>query len=443
MTESALARTLLLCRDFVSNEVSDDVIERRFRATRVCIVADEENLRSIAGQSLVTTLAGLVLAMGCVLGLVMPDVPVRGHQPPLSGPTLRSGIANLATDGFPGGHAETLCATRPTDLVFIVGDSPWSGEARHAWRLTGTKWAGSIAATTSNGNRWAHDFPIGALASATLAAAEPFKAVLRDLGATNDELALVTAANVSLGDDRIRTRDVHLGHVDCVSAGAITQGFLHALFRVPGISAALRVIEPDALEITNLNRYLLARLDQLGIAKTTVVAASAPASVLVKCVNRRVTRETLPGLGPLADQVVVGTDDIPSRWLVQEAHPTWLAIGATAHFMAVSSEHQAGLPCARCMHPHDDDVNDTIPTVSFVSYWAGLMIAARLLRRALAGPCADSAQAVLLHSLQLNGKHARHEHRVFPRPDCPFGCGAVSTAPLTCPKSVVSRRAHT
>ena len=57
---------------------------------------------------------------------------------------------------------------------------------------------------------------------------------------------------------------------------------------------------------------------------------------------------------PCARTVVVGVDDIPTRWAVQQANPDWLIIGVTTHWSAMASFHREGLGCAQCLHPEDD-----------------------------------------------------------------------------------------
>ena len=81
---------------------------------------------------------------------------------------------------------------------------------------------------------------------------------------------------------------------------------------------------------------------------------------------------------PLAPSVLVGVDHIPSRWLVQEANPVWLAVGATEDFFASVSFHAPKLACAGCAHPEYSEVGGPIPTIAFVSFIGGLMLAALL-----------------------------------------------------------------
>src|SRR3712207_2862290 len=102
----ALDRTVLLCRDFLApDEASDQEIIDALTGTTVTIVAEGEALQSASAQSAVTALAGQTLGYGCGLRLVMPEVPVVGHQPPLRHPELRQGLIGLAQDLVPGGGA--------------------------------------------------------------------------------------------------------------------------------------------------------------------------------------------------------------------------------------------------------------------------------------------------------------------------------------------------
>src|SRR5258705_13164523 len=83
---------------------------------------------------------------------------------------------------------------------------------------------------------------------------------------------------------------------------------------------------------------------------------------------------------PLRDRVLVGVDDIPSRWAVQAKWPHWLGVGATSHYSALVSHHPSDLSCAGCLHPRDEAAVAEIPTAAFVSFWSGLLLASRFVR---------------------------------------------------------------
>ena len=124
-----------------------------------------------------------------------------------------------------------------------------------------------------------------------------------------------------------------------------------------------------------------------------------------------------------APSVLVGADDIPTRWEVQNQRPRWLGIGATSHWAAMASYHEPGLACARCLHPRDELTTEPIPTVAFVSFCAGLELACYFLR-AKAGIAGQLAgQCTYLSPLR-----AEHIWRtpVAVRTDCP-SCSSYTT----------------
>jgi hypothetical protein len=59
-----LDRTILLCRDYVSDEVSDASICQSLQSVHVLCVADAANLSSHSGQSCLTTVVSLLSRMG-------------------------------------------------------------------------------------------------------------------------------------------------------------------------------------------------------------------------------------------------------------------------------------------------------------------------------------------------------------------------------------------
>lgn len=120
--------------------------------------------------------------------------------------------------------------------------------------------------------------------------------------------------------------------------------------------------------------------------------------------------------------MLIGTDDIPSRWLVKEQRPRWLGVGATAHFHTVTSEHSSEQPCAGCLHPEDDDVTAPIPTISFTSYWAGLSLAALLLNHLAGAKLVAARQTIEIATLQVGGRRGMWWHPVHRSRRCPVRC---------------------
>jgi molybdopterin/thiamine biosynthesis adenylyltransferase len=90
---------------------------------------------------------------------------------------------------------------------------------------------------------------------------------------------------------------------------------------LPNIGGDMRVVESEVADLSNVNRYLLLRGDEDKRAKIDVLRDSSTTSLRITGVPQRFTEETREQLRPLRERVLVGVDDIPSRWRVQEEWP--------------------------------------------------------------------------------------------------------------------------
>jgi hypothetical protein len=95
----------------------------------------------------------------------------------------------------------------------------------------------------------------------------------------------------------------------------------------------------------------------------------------------------------------------------------WLAIGATGNHLAQLTIHAPGSPCAACIHatPLPDQI---IPTISFISFWAGLLQACALVSGAA------TATNVVVYPFALAGATAIGQFALNPNPRCPIACPA-------------------
>ena len=405
-----LDRTLLISRILLGEGAHvDAAVLHQLTSTAVGLVANEDNLRSVAGQTALVTMSGLVLAHGMSVVLSIPEVEVIGAQPPLQGRSLRRGLMNLAAEAIPGCRVVGPDSGLDPDLIFVLGDSPQPRTTVPTWRLTGDDWRGGTVPPTEHGQLWSGALPFGACVSAAIASMEPYKYALANAARTLDirpqvpELLAPTArAAHSFGDGLPKSIDLDLGDVDFISAGAINTSALHVLHRVPKLRASGRIFDGEKLDASNLNRYPLALRRNVGQRKVDVLTQWNSNSIRFQGIHSRYGEANIGRFAALANNVVVGTDDVKARWLVQGQWPRWLGVGATADFMTLTSEHVPGQPCAGCLHPVDDDVDLTIPTLSTVSYWAGLLVAVRLLRHALGVPYPPNMQALTLWPLRMD-----------------------------------------
>jgi hypothetical protein len=135
-----------------------------------------------------------------------------------------------------------------------------------------------------------------------------------------------------------------------------------------------------------------------------------------------VTEDVIGRAQPWARWVLVGTDNVETRWLVQASWPERLVVAGSAGFMVVVSEHDTTRGCAGCLHAWREEVGGDVPTVSFVSYLGGLMAAARILRWSVAGPTPASEQATEAWADRLDGDHGFRNVGVPRINACPVGC---------------------
>ncbi len=425
-----LARTLLLLRDHVRPNVSDATLAEALLGTRVALVGDSANLCSEQAQHALVATAMLAARSGASVHLVLPDVPLSGSQPPLRGDQLGPVLLEVLADLIPGVVGAVGVPVGGVDLAILIGDTSWSDRATRVLRLQSDAWSGAITSGSGSGGRWTDSgSPFGALAAAGLAAGEAFKAALgrlRDYAINWTAFDLLFAptreAIVELAPARTPSPTGDLGAFDCISGGAIVQAALYALARIPGARGAVRIVEPDVSDMTNLNRNALLRRSRIGMAKAVDLAEMQLGEMRVTPIVARYDSALRSSFGQHAPSVLVGVDDIPTRWEVQAARPSWLGVGATTHYSAMASYHVSGLGCARCLHPRDEPGGAPIPTVGFVSHWAGLWLASLFARERIGARPPAVKQCLYFTSLRADSPAAIWVGPVQPRADCPLKC---------------------
>jgi hypothetical protein len=219
-------------------------------------------------------------------------------------------------------------------------------------------------------------------------------------------------------------RDVDLRAFDTISGGAIVQAALDVLLRIGSVRGRGRVIEREPFELSNTNRYQLNRIRDIGEPKIAGIVQAARATLALAGVPQLLLPETLRELLPLERKVLVGVDNVPGRWLAQAQDPEWLAVGATADFLAMASEHTSETPCAGCVHTVDDGVREVIPTISFVSYWSGLLLATRLIAHATEGVTVPRDRVTEMNALRLDSRVGIRQAIMAASLKCPIHCRA-------------------
>jgi hypothetical protein len=79
--------------------------------------------------------------------------------------------------------------------------------------------------------------------------------------------------------------------------------------------------------------------------------------------------------------------------------------------------------CAGCVHPRDGNIAGDIPTISFVSFWTGLLQALELMASA-AGRAPAWARSTHVWPFGLDNPHGIHPFRQDAIVKCPVSCRA-------------------
>lgn len=422
----ALARTtLLLNREHFDGQAWEPAIADGLLATTVRLHANQANLVTRAGQAALITAFGLVARMGIGVELAIADVGVLDLVAPLRRPTLGDALIDLGSDLVPGTTVRT--GHGDVDLTIAFGDTPCEEPALRVFAdelscaiLDGSQTVSPITA----------DWPLGAFAGATAVAPIVLEAALPQIEAATG-LRRTTKPRPSPGppvrlDLRelfpgLPTRAGRAGRLDLVSGGAITNAVLYVLLRLPGLSATARVIEAQDVDLSNVSRYMLLRASHQGIPKTRQLEAASSMAIPITGVRELFTKETRHHLAPLAARVLVGVDDVEARWWVQEEWPAWLCVAATQATIAESTTHRPNGPCAACLHADPLPAGETIPTISFVSFWAGLLHTCELLSDL---EREQPTRRVMLWPFALGGPVRSHVTALRASNHCPIACRA-------------------
>jgi hypothetical protein len=409
-------------RDEVKDCADDDTLVAALTGTRVALIADAANIVSHSAQTAFVTAALLMGRSAHQVHLLCPDVPLVGAQPPLLQGQMIAQLVKVGTNLLPGVQFITEPPDGEADLAIAIGDSKVSIRARRCISLNAERWSGHIA-PLDRAVRWkAGQWPLGGMVAAALAATEAFKIAIRKLErfARNPGRMETVFADTTEVEFALAPPDTpvcrQLGDFDCISGGAIIHAALYAFTRIPGVRGHTRIIEPDIATLSNLNRYMLLVRSHLETRKAEDLAVVCEGTGLdIEPLNERY-EQPLSDTIKLANLVLVGVDDIPTRWLVQRAKPEWLGVGATTHWSAMASFHQLGLGCAECLHPVDEANDAPIPTVAFVSFWAGLLTASYYLRHLAANSVAAVEQQIYLTPFRPENPS---RSAVSKRADCP------------------------
>lgn len=392
------SRTILFIKTLVDSKTEDSQILDRLLSRRVSVTGAKEVLVTRNGQFMAAMTVNLLARWCPNLTLLMPEtVPVMVRIPLLEQGNLGEALVNLARAINPYASVSLNPASASNYHASIaVGRGIRAVPATVTVNCDG--WI-SFVDTNENSFDWASDNtnPIGAYISACLGAAEVFKTLFCHLSKKGGPLNIPTGSLVFSTLDygfrkgpfvnRRLPTSIELGSLAVISMGALNSAVLYALCSLPGVSGDLLVIEPQRFDLSNLNRYVIltsgpAIAGTLKVDLATEIAFPYFAPVRITPLDYQRYPERKASQIELA---VVGVDNNKSRWDVQMDHPQNLICGGTERGQVTVSCHHAvqGEACVGCIYSSEDPVGSEgqpIPTISFISAFAGFLMAAEVLK---------------------------------------------------------------
>ena len=418
----ALARTtLLLNQEWFDGQADEAAVADALLGSTVRLAASTEALSCRAGQTAFVTAFLLTARLGIGIELIAPNVLIIDRVAPLRLPHLVDSLIEIGGDLIPGARVRTTHREAQETFVFGTVDA----ELDSPTQVVVTDFAAELK-RGSGSDQCVGELPFGGFAAGAAVAA-----IALDAARTSIERATGLSARtprpspgppvgISLQEllpGLVEGLTLDLADVDVISGGAITHAVIFCLLRVPGVCGRLRVIEKQHAELSNVNRYPLLRASDDGRSKVEHLESLATTDLQIQGVPSLYTKETRGGLLPLAKQVLVGVDDVEARWWVQEENPEWLAVAATGNHLAQLTTHIPGSPCAACIH-HTPLPPQTIPTISFVSFWAGLLQACALVTGS------SAPHNIVVFPFALGGISGSTSFSVVTNPQCPVKCAA-------------------
>ncbi|MET4221176.1 molybdopterin/thiamine biosynthesis adenylyltransferase [Bradyrhizobium sp. LB14.3] len=222
---------------------------------------------------------------------------------------------------------ELAKARKAITVAVVVGSSP--SRIRCPTFFVGSDaWRAKLSNRSPVGSGTSMN-PFGAGAAACFAAANVFRSVFAEQlqrGAADEliDLSMLTYGH-SAGDSGPGLEGTDIGETHLVGLGAIGHGAIWALARAVGLKGSLRLVDHEEVDLSNLQRYVLAGQCHVGSPKVDVVrAALADTTLEVSTHFAKWDSYVKERNNWTFERVAVALDNAPDRIAVQGALPKWI-----------------------------------------------------------------------------------------------------------------------
>jgi molybdopterin/thiamine biosynthesis adenylyltransferase len=305
--------------------------------------------------------AALDLSVRCLARLYPKLLILPLGNPP---PALWTKLRALALAINP---AVDLDAPREEVSVCLTFGTTPSG-ARTEIFCGSDRWVAEVSTQSPIGSGKTRN-PFGAGAAACIGSANVFRAVFGEQLARGvlDGRGRLSLLNFKTGEEAANgslPSGMDLTHCSLVGLGAVGNGAVWALSRLPAPIGQPFLIEPELVELSNLQRYVLALQRHIGLSKLNLAHEAFQKTKVEPRLVHGTWSDFVVGIGhaPL-DRVAVALDSARDRIQVQAALPrrifnAWTQTGD----LGVSRHGFGETPCLACLYlpsdqaPHMDEL---------------------------------------------------------------------------------------
>lgn len=244
--------------------------------------------------------------------------------------------------------------------------------------------------------------PFGAGVAACLAAARVFRAIFQvaDPALEKEEVYSVLTGDSQLGPEL--DLEKVLGEAVLVGTGAVGNAAAWALSRTP-VEGVLHLVDHQAIDLGNLQRYVLAERSDVGSAKVKVLEKHFVGSLRVSCHTHEFAA-FISSNGHAWPRMLLALDTSKDRKAAQASLPRWIANGWTQPGdLGVSFHDFRQGACVTCMYLPKGSVESEDSIVAQALGIPALLMEVRTLLYSGAGVQPKLLEAIAAaHSLPLD-----------------------------------------
>lgn len=255
-------------------------------------------------------------------------------------------------DGEGTGRLEAMARSINPEIEF-------GGVARHEFWISTITSSNSQAIHASNDGWVSHvggrclpsriSNPYAAAAAGALASASLFRRVFLGSTLEPDFSISLLAYDASAGRD-MPFPTVHLGDVWFTGVGAVGNAALWCLARHRGLSGTIRLIDPEVVALSNLQRYALATMNDVGRPKTDLGMAALAESKFTVDVSP-MALESVANEDSVPRTIAISVDNEEGRRVAQALLPELVVNGWTGELSLGASWHRFGeSACLACLY---------------------------------------------------------------------------------------------